>query len=171
MPSPRISKFENTEIYFVTFTVIDWMPIFTNKIYFDILIENLKIYSEKYNASIMGYVIMTNHIHLLIKSKDTIKFIQNFKSFTTRELLKHINDERKPYLVNSKVFSYQKIWQRTNMPILIYSDRFFNQKLNYIHNNPVEKGYVEAPEDWIYSSARNYMRNDQSIIFVDTEYC
>jgi hypothetical protein len=57
------------------------------------------------------------------------------------------------------------------MPILIYSDRFFNQKLNYIHNNPVEKGYVEAPEDWIYSSARNYMRNDQSIIFVDTEYC
>jgi REP element-mobilizing transposase RayT len=170
MPSPRINKFENEEIYFITLTVIDWIPIFTNKECFEIIIENLKVYSSKYEASIIGYVIMINHIHLLIRSNNTIKFVQSFKSYTTKILLNKIDAEKKSYLIHSSIYKNKKIWQRTNMPILIYSAKFFNQKLEYIHNNPVEKGYVDKSEEWAYSSSRNYLNDDHSIMFVNTEY-
>ena len=57
-----------------------------------------------------------------------------------------------------------EFWEKTNMPKIIESEKYFNQKLDYIHNNPIEKGYVDAAEDWTYSSARNYIRDDNSII-------
>jgi REP-associated tyrosine transposase len=60
-----------------------------------------------------------------------------------------------------------KIWQTGSHPISIESDKFFHQKLNYIHENPVRKGYVDKPEYWIYSSARNYYLNDHTVIKID----
>ena len=60
-----------------------------------------------------------------------------------------------------------QIWQRENYPEIIESEKFFLQKINYIHNNPVKKCYVAKPEDWLYSFARNYLLNDSSVIVVD----
>jgi REP element-mobilizing transposase RayT len=60
-----------------------------------------------------------------------------------------------------------KIWQEGSHPEAIESGEFFDQKLNYLHENPVRKGYVTRPEDWVYSSARNYYLNDHSIIRID----
>jgi putative transposase len=60
-----------------------------------------------------------------------------------------------------------KIWQSGSHPEAITTRDFFFQKLNYIHNNPVRKGYVARPEHWLYSSARNYLLNDQAILAVD----
>ena len=60
-----------------------------------------------------------------------------------------------------------QVWHSQNWPVLIESEGFFNQKVDYIHENPVEKEYVSKPEDWIYSSARNYYLDDNSVIRVD----
>jgi REP element-mobilizing transposase RayT len=168
MPSPRIAFTEKNEIYFLTLTVIDWIPIFTNEEYFNIIIDNLKFYCNKINTRIFGYVIMLNHIHLIIQSDDAINFTKSLKGYTTKAILTKLQKDNRPYYKSLIVSG--RIWQKTNMPILIYSEKFFNQKLDYIHNNPVEKGYVESPEDWIYSSARNYYNDDHSIIFVETEF-
>lgn len=70
----------------------------------------------------------------------------------------------------SKKKGYEnQIWKRENCPVLIESENFFQQKLNYIHENPTREGYVDYEEEWRYSSARNYYKNDHSVIEVITE--
>jgi len=115
---------------------------------------------------------MTNHMHLIAECHDMIRFINSYKSFTAKEIIKLLNyDNRKyilPLLKNPKTHQYQ-IWRGNNWPKLVETEDFFQQKLNYIHENQVMKGYVENEEDWIYSSARNYFFNDHSIIKVIIE--
>ena len=105
-----------------------------------------------------------------------ISFTKNYKSYTTREIKKLILQDNRKYLLNLIISSYSKkkgkyfqIWNQNNWPELVEDSNFFEQKLNYIHSNPVVKGYVEHEEDWIYSSARNYISNNQSLIKIDTE--
>jgi REP element-mobilizing transposase RayT len=168
MPSPRINKAEKDETYFITITVIDWIPIFISPDYFEIILEALKHHCSKNEFRLLGYVIMTNHIHLMINSPDSIKFLISFKSYTTYRILKKLKENNKSSFINLLI-KQKRIWQKTNMPILIYSEKFFQEKLNYIHNNPVVKEYVDSPEEWIYSSARNYYNNDHSIIYIENE--
>jgi REP element-mobilizing transposase RayT len=59
------------------------------------------------------------------------------------------------------------IWQQNYHPIEIWSLKVFEQKLNYIHNNPVEEGFVTDSIDWKYSSARNYGNNDHTVLAID----
>lgn len=97
---------------------------------------------------------MLNHIHLLYSSTDASGLIRDFKKFTSKELKKNIHDTE-PNLF--KLFHDEngkfQLWQETNMPILIESEKVFMQKLIYIHNNPVKKNYVLKPEYWYWSSA------------------
>lgn len=108
---------------------------------------------------------MLNHIHLLVSSKNNISnIIRDFKSYTSKEiasLLNHKNlsiplDIFKSAAKNEQRNKSHKVWQSGFHPIGIYSESFFNQKLDYIHKNPVKKDYVSKPEHWFYSSARNY---------------
>ncbi|REH46441.1 hypothetical protein C7448_108112 [Tenacibaculum gallaicum] len=65
----------------------------------------------------------------------------------------------------SNVNKYQ-LWQQHNKPIELWSEKVIQQKIDYIHNNPVESGFVKAPIDWKYSSARNY-QDDQTVLEID----
>jgi REP element-mobilizing transposase RayT len=67
---------------------------------------------------------------------------------------------------NSNV-KFRQFWQQNNKPIEIWSLKVFEQKLDYIHNNPVESGFVTDPTNWKYSSARNYGNDDQSVLVID----
>lgn len=101
--------------------------------------------------------IMLNHIHLVISSPDASGFVRDFKKFTSKQLHKNINTTEPNVL---KLFldeegSYE-FWEKTNMPKIIESQEFFDQKLQYIHNNPVRKNYVAQPEYWFWSSANPY---------------
>jgi REP element-mobilizing transposase RayT len=60
-----------------------------------------------------------------------------------------------------------KIWQEGYHPEAIYSEKWFQQKLNYIHYNPVKKGFVTEAENWKYSSAKNWFLDDHSIINIE----
>jgi len=100
--------------------------------------------------------------------------VASFKKFTTFQTKKLLEKDNRKYISTLIESSYTKkknnsfqIWQRENYPEIIESEKFFLQKLNYIHNNPVVKHYVSKPEDWLYSSARNYLSDDDSVIVVD----
>ena len=120
---------------------------------------------------------MTNHIHCIISAKEGYyleNIVASFKKFTTFQTKKLLEKDNRKYISVLIESSYAKkkdtsfqIWQRENYPETIESEKFFSQKLNYIHNNPVVKCYVSKPEDWLYSSARNYLLNDNSVIVVD----
>jgi len=102
------------------------------------------------------------------------QIISDFKKYTTREILKLLQEDNRKYILNliknsfARKKGYQKqIWQRENYPEMIVSEEFYLQKANYIHENPVKKEYVLKPEEWVYSSARNRFLNDQSIIVLN----
>jgi len=97
---------------------------------------------------------MINHVHLIATASDFSGFLCDFKKYTSRELKKNIlrfePNILKLFINKRKGFRF---WHKTNMPILIESDDFFQQKLEYIHHNPVMKDYVTFPEYWFWSSA------------------
>jgi putative transposase len=156
-------------IYFITFATVEWIDVFTRPKYKDLLIESLKYCIEKKSLIVYSYVIMTNHIHLIASSDgpDLSGIIRDFKKFTSKAMIKALQDpleSRKDWML--RIFSdagksnsnneYYQFWRQDNHPIELYSNEVIDQKIDYIHNNPVEEGIVDNPEDYIYSSARDY---------------
>jgi len=118
---------------------------------------------------------MSNHIHLIAKAKTNFKLqyiIRDIKKFTSKQIIESIrlNDKesRKNWMLaifknagkynsNNKVYQF---WQQNNKPIELYSNKVIDQKVNYIHNNPVKAGIVDFASDFKYSSATNYIGKD-----------
>jgi len=161
--------YNQSDAYFLTLTVVQWADVFTRKVYKDIIIDNLKYCQQNKGLEIYAYVIMSNHIHILCRSikGDLSGTIRDFKSYTAKRIIDTIkkNEEsRKKWLL--MIFSYMarktkkssefQFWTHNNYPEYIYSNKFIEQKVDYIHMNPVKAGIVENPEDYLYSSARNY---------------
>jgi len=172
---------EKDGAYFVSFATVNWIDVFTRVTYFDCIIDSLDNCRKNKGMELYGYCIMPSHIHLIFRSSlgDPSGLMRDFKGFTSRKLLKSIEENaqesRKEWMLwmferagkkNSNVKSRQ-FWQQNNNPIEIWSLKVFEQKLNYMHYNPVEAGFVTDPIDWKYSSARNYGNDDQTILEID----
>ncbi|MCK9613528.1 MAG: transposase [Bacteroidales bacterium] len=174
--------YDQCQAYYLTFTVVKWIDIFSRKIYKDIIIESLKHCQKNKGLNIFAYVIMTNHMHLLVNSEmnDLSQTVCDFKKFSSKKIIKTIQtttESRKDWMLN--LFSYEgtrnsrnknyQFWIQDNHPIEIFSNKFIKQKVEYIHNNPVRAGIVVNPWDYLYSSARNYadMESFLDVIKVD----
>ncbi len=155
--------------YFLTFTVIDWVDIFTRKIYRDTLISSLDFCRKEKGLQVWGYVIMTNHMHCILSARnenlpDVIRDYKRFTATTILNTIPIIPESRKDWLMKRFEFSAHKnernsqhqFWTHDNHAEIILSQSFFFQKLKYIHMNPVHAGWVDKPSDWLYSSARNH---------------
>lgn len=178
----RKYKFKEKDgAYFISFAIVNWIDVFTREEYFSEVIASLEYCRKEKGMEIYGYCIMPSHIHLIFRSSlgDPSGLIRDFKGFTSRKILKtieeHPQESRKEWMLwmferaglkNSNV-KHRQFWQQHNQPIIIYSLKVFEQKLNYIHQNPVESGFVTDPIDWKYSSARNYGNNDQTVLEID----
>lgn len=158
-----------SDCYFLTLQIVEWVDLFSRKCYRDIVIDSLKFCTENKGLIIYSYVIMSNHIHLIVKSNtDNLSgTIADFKSFTAKAFLKTIHlvpESRRNWMLNIFKNSAEKnsqnanfqIWLRQNHAEHIHSKKFFLQKLNYIHNNPVRAGIVQKPSDYLHSSAGDY---------------
>ena len=154
MPSTRISKELNfNRIYFLTFTVKNWYYVLDRHNRFEILGNALKYYQKNKGLKLYAYVFMINHIHLIVSSPDMIAFVRDFKRYSSLQIQKNIIASD-PNLINLFLTDGKwDFWQDTNMPKIIESEEYFIQKMNYIHNNPVRKQYVQNPESWLWSSA------------------
>ena len=156
-------------LYFLTLNVLLKIPVFTNSSFMDIIINNLKFYRNNQQLKIFSFVIMDNHIHLIASHKENLsKVIRNFKSFTAKELIAQLKKDSRSWILNLlkenkadyKTDSIYQFWQEGNHPKQIQNVEMFNQKVEYIHYNPVKRGLVSDAKDWIYSSARNYLGLD-----------
>jgi REP element-mobilizing transposase RayT len=168
----RNYKFHNPDgAYFISFAVIDWLDVFTRNEYKNIVLDSLAYCQENKGMEIYAWCIMTNHVHLIFRSINGQKpelLIGDFKRFTSKSIVKAIKENtresRREFFLNqfqkaadksSNVKDYQ-FWRHDNKPIELWSNKVIFQKINYIHNNPVEEGLVYNPEDYVYSSARDY---------------
>lgn len=168
----RNYKFHNSEgLYFVSFAVVEWLDVFTRNGYKDILLDSLSFCQKEKGMEIISWCIMTNHVHLIfrsIKGQNPEGILGDFKRFTSKALVKAIaenpKESRKEFLLssfrkaaqNSSNVSNYQFWRHDNRPIELWSNKVIQQKIVYIHNNPVEAGIVYKPEDYIYSSAIDY---------------
>jgi REP element-mobilizing transposase RayT len=163
-------------LYFLTFQVVDWVDIFTRQVYRDIVIDSFKYAIENKGFQLFAYVIMSNHIHLIANSEigrlsSTIGDIKKFTCKRIIDTIQSISESRSEWMLNRFEFKaaqhkrnkgYQ-VWTHENHAIYLYSPEFIAEKLEYIHQNPVRAGIVINPEDYLYSSARNYAGLDNII--------
>jgi len=163
MGRSRYKFIEVEQPHFMTLTVLHWIPIFTRpetvQIVFDslryLMIEGLKVHA---------YVILENHLHLIAQSEQLDRDIARFKSFTSKQLLAYLQSKNIKSILEQLAF-YKKahkgdrqyqFWQEGVHPEWIQNEEMMRQKIDYIHHNPVKRGYVDQAEHWCYSSARDY---------------
>jgi REP element-mobilizing transposase RayT len=155
--------------YFVTFQIVDWVDLFTRQVYRDIFLDSLSFCRIHKGLQVYGYVVMSNHVHLILRAsaENLPAVVRDLKKFTSATMLKTITqtpESRREWLLNRFAFAARKhtrnstyqLWTHENHAILLSEPEFARQKLNYVHLNPVRAGLVEKPEDYLYSSARNY---------------
>ena len=151
--------------HFITSTIVDWLPLFTDPQVVQIILDSLKFMQEQKRLTLFAYVIMENHLHLVASSANLASELGHFKSFTARSIIdlcqkqnrQALLDQLKSLKLAFKTDRKHQFWQEGNQPKQIISEEMMRQKVAYIHHNPVRRGYVDLPEHWRYSSARNYM--------------
>jgi len=151
-------------LHFVTATVVQWIDVFTRSIYIEKLLDSLRFCQKNKGLCIYGWVIMSNHIHMICSCKDGFELsdtLRDFKKFTSTTIVNAIENNRHESRRNWMLWLLKQngethFWQPGNHPEEIYSVDFFRQKLNYIHQNPVRSGIVEKEEEYVYSSARDF---------------
>ena len=172
---------DQDKLYFVTFTVIDWLDVFIRREYRDIFLDSLRYCQKNKGLEVCAYCIMSSHVHMIIgrhgePSLESI--IRDIKKYTAVKIIEAINnnpqESRKEYLMyffekaggkNSNNTRYQ-FWHQHNHPIELSTNEIIDQRLQYLHNNPVEAGIVLSPEDYLYSSALNYGGRPEILIEV-----
>lgn len=155
--------------YFMTLQVVDWVDLFTRRIYRDIFLESLAFCRIHKGLQVYGYVVMSNHVHVIVRAKgeNLPAVVRDLKKYTSSTVLKAIAEtpeSRREWMLNRFSFAARRhtrnstyqLWTHENHAVVLYEPEFAGQKLNYIHMNPVRAGLVEKPEDYLYSSARNY---------------
>ena len=153
----RHRDLQNSGTFFITTSTYNKIVRFRKNEDFEIVLNNIEFYRIRDNITIHGYVVMPNHLHLLL----TIPESGSISSFV-RDMKKRIAFE---YFCDRNLKSH-KFWQNRFDDVYIYSEDVFRIKLNYIHNNPVKAGFVKKPEDWKYSSANYYSTTKTYIVEV-----
>jgi putative transposase len=162
---------ESTGLYFISYAVVYWIDVFIRNEYKEILLDSWRYCMREKGLEIYAWCIMTSHVHLIIGSnkEKPEDIVRDMKSFTSTQLKKTIKENpqesRREWMLwmmeragkkNSNNKNNFQFWQQHNKPIVLYSNEVIKQKLDYIHNNPVEAGFVSKPEDYLYSSAKDY---------------
>ncbi len=176
---------DQSALYYLTLQIVQWADIFTRKIYRDIVIDSFRYCQQNKGLEIYAYVIMSNHIHLLVRSENgnLSDVVRDLKRHTSKRIIEAVEQEgesRKEWLL--MIFRYAarkhkrnntyQVWTHENHAEEIFSNSFIEQKINYIHQNPVRSGIVVNPEDYLYSSAKNYadLENTLEIIKADLRW-
>jgi len=154
----------------VSFATVYWIDVFIRDHYCLTLVESLDFCRKNKGMEIYTWCIMPSHVHLIFRAKENNPgdLMKNLKTFTSKKLQRLISENpqesRKEWMLwmmeragkkNSNVKNRQ-FWQQHNKPIELWSPKIIDQKVEYIHDNPVESGFVTEPHYWKYSSALDY---------------
>jgi len=162
--------YDQSQPHYMTLQVIDWVDVFTRSAYKELILESFDFCRKEKGLLLYAYVIMTNHIHLIARAQQDFllsDILRDFKKFTANKLLdliKQPSESRRDWMLKRFEFAalgHQRnrnfqFWTHENHAIELHSKEFIEQRLNYIHLNPVRAGIVENPEDYLFNSARNY---------------
>lgn len=168
---------DNDKIYFVSFAVTNWIDLFIRNEYKEEIVNSIKYCQENKDMELYGWCIMTSHVHLIIGTRGNPmqNIMRDLKRHTSEVLHKAIQnnnaESRKEWMLwiacpdlsgmeraakkNSNSAKFQ-LWQPESHPVQLINNKMAHQKLEYMHYNPVEAGFVTKAEEWKYSSAIDY---------------
>jgi REP element-mobilizing transposase RayT len=177
MTRTRYKIIDEDAPHFLTCTIVGWTPIFSFPGCTQVILDSWRFLQKRKELRIHGYVIMENHLHWIAESANLQETVTRFKSFTARRIidllaqwdvtaiLSDLRRQKPEFKTDQNV----QLWQEGSHPQQIINDKMMIQKLEYIHNNPVRRGYVDDPTHWRYSSARNY-EGLKGLIEVDMDW-
>ena len=150
--------------YFYTATIRDWHTVIKDNAFEEIIIQSLRFLTDKKLIQVYGMVIMPNHVHLIwemmaLNKKETP--ISSFMKFTSHKFLEKLRQKDKNELQSYEVEWISRkhnFWQKDSLAIELFTEKVFLQKLNYLHNNPLQEKWklASVPEAYFYSSAKFY---------------
>ncbi|PZF71812.1 REP-associated tyrosine transposase [Taibaiella soli] len=169
--SSRYKVSENDVPHFITTTVIHWIDALSRPLYKDIILDSLSFCQQKKGLQLHAWVIMNNHVHLIISAREGSQIadiVRDFKKFTSRKLidaiLNNAQESRRNWMMrmfrsagtsNSSNEQFQ-FWEQNFHPIELDTEEKFRQRMNYLHENPVKAGFVWEAQQYKYSSATDY---------------
>jgi len=164
MTRTRYKIYNDQQPYFLTMTVVEWIPLFANPENVSVILDSLQFVQKERGVILYAYVIMEHHLHLIASAPELAKTMKEFKSFTARKIIDYFEKRSSTPLLKElekaklphKTGSDYQLWQEGNHPQEIFSEQTLVQKIEYIHNNPVRRGYIDEAKHWRYSSARSY---------------
>ena len=168
MGRSRYRVVEDGKSYFITSSVIHWLPLFAVPALAEIVIDSLNFLGQQRRISIHAWVLMETHLHLVATSQDMSGEMRKAKSYTARRIVDYLKSDGPSILLKQLRFFKKRhkdqqthqVWQEGIHPRLIRDERMLRQSIEYVHYNPVKRGYVDRPEHWRYSSARDYAGNE-----------
>ena len=161
--------------HFVTSTILEWLPVFTTAASCDILVESLEFCRREKGLRLYGWVIMEHHFHAVVDGPDLSQIMADLKKFTAKRLIEQLPKEGRNWLLTElnyyrqrhKTRSTYQVWQEGFHPQAVFTDAVMQQKLDYLHANPVRRGLVASPEHWRYSSAHEWLGGAPPVLRCD----
>lgn len=164
----------SNKLHFLTHTVVDWIDVFTRRELALIIVDSLNYCIDNKGLEVYVWCLMPSHLHMIATTADGAKddlsgVMRDFKKFTSKEVVKaisEIEESRKEWLVKhfeTGPDSHQ-VWQEGMHPVELFTKRFTDQKMDYIHNNPVAAGIVYEPQHYVLSSAADYFENRKGLV-------
>ncbi len=166
---------EPGQAHFVTGTVVNWLPLFTTAARCDILVESLAYCRQSKGLQIYAWVILDTHFHAILTAPDLSRVLADLKRHTAQRVIKQLEEHNCTWLLRQlrharlahKAESAHQVWQEGSHPQAMASDVMMEQKLEYLHNNPVKRGLVASPEHWRYSSPHEWLPGAVPVLKVD----
>lgn len=183
--SSRYKVYDHQMPHFVTSTVVGWIDAFSRELYKEIICKSLLFCKDEKGLLLHAYVIMNNHIHLIISAAPGYEIgyiMRDFKKFTSKKILAAIEnnpqESRKKWMLN--MFGYAgannnsnetyQFWQQDYHPIALDTPEKTRQRLSYLHENPVRAGIVWKAEEYKYSSAIDYYLDKPGLLPIERLY-
>jgi putative transposase len=170
----RYRVHEKQHAHFITATIVEWLPVFSSAACCDIVVRSFEFCRERKGLKIYGWVILDSHLHAILAAPELSAVLRDLKSFTAQQILAEVGCEGRDWLLNQLAYyraahkpTAHQVWQEGSHPQAIMSDAMMEQKLEYLHNNPVKRGLVASPEHWRYSSANEWLPGAQPVLRCD----
>ena len=173
MPKGLRRYYGQGQLHFVTFSCYRRLALLGTARARNLLVKELSRVRQEYGFLLVGYVIMPNHVHLLIsepKKGTPSTVLQMLKQRVSRKMRK--NRHRAPKAQLAFTFpkfaaDLRQFWQPRFYDFNVYSHKKKKEKLEYMHANPVVRGLVKHPKDWPWSSFKFYARDEAGLLEID----
>jgi putative transposase len=165
------AKFNENDACFITLQTVDSVDIFVRPVHKQVIVHTLNHFIDSKGLRVYAWCLMTHHLHLLIEGMppaDLEKLEREFKLFTTSKILEAIDtepEERKEWMMkrlecSGSILGLMKkyeVWGKSAHRCFdIKKDDIILEQFDFIHQNPVRDRIVDAPAEYLYSSARDY---------------